>query len=326
MKKLYSLFAVILLAAGLLGACGSDTNTKQGKNNKQQEPKSSEEAKTSSFPVTIKDGTDKEVVIEEKPEKVVSLIPSNTEILYSVGAGDTVVGVSEHDNYPEEAAEKEKVAGMELNIEKIISLKPDLVLAHGSAASMWEAGLKQLEDSGITVLVVPDAQSFEKVYETIDMIGKATGHDKEAAEVVSGMKEKLEEIKKKAADIPENERKSVFVEVSPAPEIYATGNNTFMNEMLAAVNAENTVKEDGWVKMNEEAIIALNPDVIITTYGYIENAADQVMERKGWQDVTAVKEKQVREVDENKVSRSGPRIVEGVEELAKAIYPDVFGE
>lgn len=211
-------------------------------------------------------------------------------------------------------------------MEKIISLEPDLVLAHGSGMDVWEGGLKQLEESGVTVLVVHNAQSFSDTYETIEMIGKATGHEKEAEEVVQEMKSKLEEIKEKAEKIQEEEKKSVFVELSPPPEMYAAGKNTFMDEMLAIINAKNAVEEEGWPKMNEEAIIAMNPDVIIVNYSYVENATDAVMARTGWQDMNAVKEERVIAVNEDLVSRSGPRLAEGVEELAKAVYPDVFKE
>ncbi len=323
MKKVYSLLAALMLI-GFMAACGNNESMEEGKQG-NTEPKTEQVAKDS-FPVTLKDAADKEVTIEKKPEKIISLIPSNTEILYALGAGDEVVGVSENDNYPEDVKDKEQVAGLELNIEKIISLKPDLVLAHGSAGDMWESGLKQLEDSGITVLVVHNAESFDEVYDTIDFIAKATGHTEEASDIIKDMKVKLDEIEKKAAGIKEDDQKSVFVEISPAPEIYAAGKNTFMDEMLKTINAKNSVQEEGWPMINEEAIIKMNPEVIIVNYNYVDNAVDQVLDREGWQDVAAIKDKQVYTVDENLVSRSGPRIVEGVEELAKAVYPDVFKE
>jgi iron complex transport system substrate-binding protein len=322
LKKWFGWITAFFLAAMLLSGCGAQEKAQ----NDNASPKTEDEAKETGFPVTIKDGADKEVTIEKKPEKIVSLMPSNTEIVYAIGAGDAVVGVSENDDYPKEAAEKEKVAGMELNVEKIISLKPDLVLAHGSAADMWEAGLKQLEDSGITVLVVHNAQSFEETFETIRMLGKATGHEKEAGQVVQDMKAKIDSIKEKAKAIKEEEQRTVFVELSPAPEIYAAGKNTFMDEMLDVIHAKNAVEEEGWPKMNEEAIISMNPDVIILNYNYAKNALEQAMARKGWQDMTAIKEKRVIEVNEDLTSRPGPRLAEGVEELAKAVYPDVFKE
>src|SRR5690606_37068183 len=128
----------------------------------------------------------------------------------------------------------------ELNTEKIISLKPDLVLAQGSTLSMWESGIKQLEDSGITVLVVNDAQSFDAVYESIEMVGKAVGAVQEADQIIEEMKTKLADLQKQAEAITSEQEKSVFVEVSPAPEIYATGQNTFINEMLEWIHAKNT--------------------------------------------------------------------------------------
>ncbi|MBS4195889.1 ABC transporter substrate-binding protein [Lederbergia citri] len=328
MKNLYGLFAAFLLVFGLLAACGNEGNNKNTDTNKQPVSEQTDENTNKTeeaFPVTIKDASDTDVIIEKKPEKIVSLIPSNTEIVYALGEGDAIVGVSELDNYPEEAATKEKVAGMELNVEKILSLNPDLVLAHGSVASYWEAGLKQLKDSGVTVLVVNEAQSFEGVYTSTEMIGKAIGKTAEAEQLNQDLKSKLDDIQKKAASI--SEQKTVFVEVSPAPEIYTTGKNTFMNEMLELINAKNAVSDqEGWIPINEEAVVEINPDTIITTVGYVENAADEIKGRAAWKDIAAVKENQVYLVNEDLVSRPGPRIVEGVEELAKAIYPDVFGK
>ncbi|MGJ7909775.1 ABC transporter substrate-binding protein [Neobacillus sp. LXY-1] len=320
MKKLYSLLFVVLLTLGALAGCTG------AKDQVKEEKKSSVEKKSEkvSFPVTIKDAVDQKVVIDKKPKKIVSLIPSNTEITYALGLGKEVVGVSDFDNYPEDTAKKEKVGGQEINIEKIISLKPDVVLAHASGVHNSKEGLQQLRDAGIKVLVVNDAENFEQVYDSINMIGTATGEKKKAEEIVQHMKDKLAEIKTKAKDI--KEKKKVLVEVSPSPEIYAPGKNTFMNEMLNLINAENIAgDQEGWIKIEEEAMIKRNPDVIVTTYGYyVKNPTEQVLTQKGWENVNAVKNKQVVDVNSDKVTRTGPRLVEGVEDLAKAVYPEVF--
>jgi iron complex transport system substrate-binding protein len=320
MKKLSSLLLILFVTIVALAACGEQKEPVKDEANRSTEQKGEETA----FPVTIKDALDHEVTIEEKPEKIVSVIPSNTEIAFALGLGEEVVGVSNFDNYPEEVATKEKIGDMELNIEKIISLQPNLVLAHESTADNGKEGLQQLRDAGITVLVIHDALNFDQVYDTISMIGKATGETKKAEEVITGMKDKLAEIKSKAEEI--KEKKKVFVEVSPAPEVYTTGKNTFMDQMISLINAENIANDqEGWIQMDQEAIIDRNPDVIITTYGfYTENAADLVLSRQGWETVNAIKNKQVIDVDSDSVTRSGPRIVEGVEELAKAVYPEVF--
>ncbi|KAB7705369.1 ABC transporter substrate-binding protein [Bacillus aerolatus] len=312
----------VILAAGLLAGCGAEKAAPE-KEEKADRPKESQEA---AFPVTIKDAAGKDVVIEEDPERIVSLLPSNTEIAFELGLGDEIVGVSNYDNYPKEAAEKEKIGDMNFNVEKIIGLDADLVLAHGSMADSSKDGLKQLEDAGIDVLVVNNAQNFEDVYDSIEMIGKATGQKKEAEETINEMKEDVAEIKEKAKAIKEDEVKSVFIEVSPAPEIYTTGTNTFMQEMLELIHAKNAAADqEGWVQMTEEAIIKKNPDVIIATHGYYtEKPAEEIMSRKGWENMTAIKNKDVHDVDADLVNRTGPRLVEGVEELAEAIYPDVF--
>ncbi|MCA0170407.1 ABC transporter substrate-binding protein [Bacillus sp. RAR_GA_16] len=327
MKKLYSLLVLLFLVTGIIAGCGANEEnsaTNEGNATTDQ----AESTKDSVFPVTITDALDEEVTIEKDPEKIVSLIPSNTEILFDLGAGEELVGVSDFANYPEETADIEKIGGMEFNVEKIISLKPDLVLAHGSSAHNSEAGLQQLRDAGITVLVVNDATSFDGVYDSIEMIGQATGEMEQAETTISDMKQQLEDIQAKAEEISEDDEKEVFVEVAPAPEIFSPGKNTFMDDMLTMIHAKNvTHDQDGWNQIDQEAIIKANPDVIITTYGYYtENPIKQVLSRDGWQDVTAVKEEQVVDVHSDLVTRSGPRLVEGVEELAKAVYPDVFAE
>jgi len=320
MKKLYSLLLVVLLTVGVLAGCA------EKKDQVNEENKTSVEKKTAeiTYPLTLTDATKTKVTIEKKPEKIVSLIPSNTEIVFALGLDKEVVGVTDFDNYPEAATKKEKIGGQEINLEKIISLKPDLVLAHASWASNSEAGLQQLKDAGIAVFVVNDAQNFDQVFDSIDMIGKATGETVKANEIISGMKEKLEDIKAKASEI--KEKKKVLVEVSPAPEIYTSGKNTFMDQMLRLINAENIANDqEGWIKIDQEAMIKRNPDVIVTTYGYyVKNPVDQVLTRKGWETVNAVKNKHVVDVDSDRVTRTGPRIVEGVEDLAKAVYPDIF--
>lgn len=319
MKKWYSVIFSLLLLVGVLAGCGEDAKT-----NKNSDSSKTEQKEEALFPVTIKDALDQEVVIDKAPEKIVSIIPSNTEVAYELGLGEKIVGVSDYDNFPEEVTKKEKVGGTELNIEKIISLKPDLVLAHASGAHNSTEGLQQLRDAGIDVLVVNDAQSFEQVYQSIDMIGKATGEREKSEQLIQSMKDKVAEIKEKAASI--QDKKSVYIEVSPAPDIYTTGKNTFMAEMLSIINAENVAGDlEGWAKVDQEAIIQKNPDVIITTYGYyVEDPVGKLTKRKGWQDVSAVKNKQIFDVNSDIVTRSGPRLAEGVEELAKAVYPENF--
>ncbi|MFC4184060.1 ABC transporter substrate-binding protein [Saccharococcus thermophilus] len=315
--KQYIALLVVVLTFGLLFGCNGANESKA--------PAKKEATKTeqtqAAFPVTVKDGLGEEVTIKSRPQKIVSLIPSNTEIAYALGLGDKIVGVSDFDNYPEDVKKKAKIGGMEFNVEKVISLKPDLVLAHASSVHSSKDGIQQLKDAGITVLVVNDAKSFADVYHSIELVGKATGTADKAQEIINNMKTKLEEIKEKAKQIKPEEQVKVWVEVSPPPQIYTAGKGTFMDEMLQTISAKNVAGGlEGWPMVTEEKAVAYKPDVIITTYG----GAKQVLGRAAWKDVPAVKNKRVYDVNTDLVSRPGPRLVEGVEELAKVIYPKIF--
>ncbi|KPL59965.1 ABC transporter substrate-binding protein [Rossellomorea vietnamensis] len=321
MKHTVKAILALLVAIGFLTACG----TNDGDQTKKKETAEVQQD-VSGYPLSLNDALDNKVTLEEQPKHIVSLIPSNTEILFELGLNKEIVGVSDFDNFPKEAADKEKIGGMEFNVEKIVGLKPDLVLAHESTAKSAEEGLNQLKDAGVNVFIVHDAKSFEEVYNTIEDIGTLVGKKDQADSVVSEMKSDLNSIQEKASEV--TQKKKVYVEVSPSPDIYSTGKNTFIDQMLSMVNAENVMSEqEGWVQVNQEAVISSNPDVIITTYGYYsENPKEQIMGRKGWEDVTAVENGDVQDVHSDLVTRTGPRLVEGVEEIAKSIYPEVFAE
>lgn len=317
LKKFTQITMMLLLVIAIITGCSTGNETAKKNENGAQTQKSD-------FPVKIKDASGKEITIDKKPGKIVSLIPSNTEILFALGLEKEVAGVSDFDNYPEAAAKKTKIGGMEFNVEKIVGLKPDLVLAHESGMAAAKDGLKQLEDAGITVFVVNDATNFEDTYDSIDTIAEVTGTESKGDKLVKSMKDDLEDIQEKAETV--KEKKKVWVEISPSPEIYTAGKGTFIDEMLQAINAENAAGSlDGWAKVSEEQPVAYNPDVVVTTYGYYtEKPKEQVMARQAWKDVTAVKNKNIYDVHSDKVTRPGPRLIEGVEELAQAIYPEVF--
>ena len=136
------------------------------------------------------------------------------------------------------------------------------------------------------------------------------------------MKAKVEEVLAKVKDV---DPKKVLVEASDEPDIYTAGNGTFMNAMLEMIHAENVAADaDDWYKIDAEQIIAKNPDVIVVTYHYVPDILTKIPQRAGFDTINAVKNKAIVQVDENTTSRQGPRLGEGLEELAKAIYPEVF--
>lgn len=328
-KKWVLLSVVLAFLVALLVACGQtggEQKTEDESVVEDADQSQEQEEATGGFPVTITDAAGREVTIEKEPESIVSIQASNTEILFALGVGDKVIGVSDYCNYPEEVNDIQKVGGQDMDAELILNLLPDMAFVTDYHFNNHEAILKQYEEAGITVIVTGSDESFDDVYESMEMIATATGSTDEADTLISGMKDDLKGIEEKASNI--TDKKRVWVEVSPAPDIFTTGKNTFMNEMLEIIGAVNVAEnEEGWVKLTEEEIVKFDPDVIITTYGYyVDNPREEVLSREWWSEVPAVKNDQVYDVDADTVNRPGPRLVEGVEILAKDIYPEIFEE
>lgn len=321
MNSMKSLFLSLFVMIGLLVGCSSNTDTETESIDEIEETVE-ETTEATSFPVSVVDATGEEVTIDEQPEKIISIIPSNTEIAFALGLNEAIIGVTENDDYPPEVTEKETIGAYEIDIEKIIALDPDLVLAHELNVP---EGVDQLKDSGLTVLVVPDATDLPEVYTTIELIGTVTGVDEAAAQMIAQMEDHLAFIEETLSSIGEEDRKQVYLEISGEPEIYTAGGETLFDYLLNLAFGNNIfADEDGWPQVSEETVIEKNPEVIIALYNYVEDPVGDILNRNGWQDIEAIKNEQVFHVDENIVSRPGPRLTEGVEELAKAIYPDVF--
>lgn len=299
------LLAIALVVAG----CSADEPTSTEQEN---------EAVVEPF-MTMEDATGETVVLEREPETIATLLPSNTEIVYALGLGDRVVGVSEFDTYPEEVEDVDVVSGMTLNVESLIEKAPDLVLAHEMQMDAAE-GLNQLREAGIPVFVVKNASNFDETYETIAQIGELTNRTEEAEQIVATMQQRVDAVfeKTKAIETP----RRVFIETSDVPDIYTAGANTFPDEMLSFLHAENVVTEDDWFAIDPEVIIERNPDVYIIMYDYVPDIVERVKARDGFSTIQAVRDDRVVQLDEDLMSRQGPRLVDGLEQLAEAIYPE----
>lgn len=332
MKKFLQVLLLVLLAGFLIGCSNNDSADDAAPDeNTANEESASEESDgddDSAYPLTITDVADNEVTLEEEPERIVSLMPSNTEITFALGQGDKLVGVSDNDTYPEEVLDIEKVGGMEFNVEVIISLEPDVVLAHESLVASSQEALEQLEDADIDVFTVADATNVDTTYETIENIGQVVGAEEEAEQLVTDMQEDFAELEEITSEVPEEDRQSVFFEISPSPDIFTAGQNTFLDELLQIIHADNAAgDQEGWVEMDPEAIIELNPEVVISTYGsYVEDPIGEVTSRDGFDAVDAVADERIYDVDSDTVSRPGPRLVDGAREIAEAVYPELFDE
>ncbi len=310
MKTSLFKFLSIGALAVTLGACQSDTtDTKTETETKEQ----------TSYTVT--DDLGKEVTFETVPETVVSLIPSNTEILFEIGAGEKVIGATDYDHYPKEAAEVERVSdSVVFNAERIIELDPDVVIGYSTGAP---TGYEELEAAGIPVFVIESAQSFNDVYGDIEQIATVMGLEDKGEDVNRSIQQQIEEVQTKVEGL--DEKKQVYFEISPSPELYTTGQKTFQQEILTHAKVENLFGDlEGWPKISEEEVIKRNPKIITTTVSYIDDPIAEIKAREGWQDVEAIKNDQIFYLDADMTSRPGPRIGEAVQLVAETVYPEVF--
>jgi len=265
------------------------------------------------------------VNIKETPQRIISLSPSNTEILFALGLREKVVGVTEYCNYPPEALDKEKVGGYSTpDIEKIIALQPDLILADDIHK---EETIPALEEKGLTVLALMP-RNLDGVLADIQMIGKITGKEKEAFELITQMQSRIEAITGKTENLQERPR--VFYITWHDP-LMSTGSGTFIHELIEKAGGANIFSQGDFVghkTVDIELVIARNPEVIIACSGHGE-AEDEPF---GWaksepslQTTEARMNNRIHQIDADIVSRTGPRIVEALEECSRFIHPEIFG-
>lgn len=284
-------------------------------------PEEEPEAEEASEAVTLTDMTGREITLDAPAERVVALTASDCEILYALGAGDLLVGRGEYCDYPAEVLDVPSVqSGYDTNIEQIIALEPQVLLM--STMAQTEEQVQQLEAAGVHV-VVSDAQDIEGTYTAINMIGELTGKQAEAASIVESMQKTFDEIRANAGD----GTKSVYFEVSPLQYgLWTAGSGTFMDEIANMLGLTNCFADvTGWGEISEEQVLERNPDYIVTIsmyYGEGPTPEEEILSRTGWENVTAVKDGKILNLQNNELSRPGPRLADG----AKAMYDFVYGE
>lgn len=253
-------------------------------------------------------------------KRIISLMPSNTEILYELGLGDDVIGVSTVDDYPKEVKDKKQFDAMKLNKESLMKAKPDLILAHESQKATNDKVLKGLKDSGVKIVYVKDAQSIDEMYESFMQIGKVTHKEKAAKKLVKETKQNIENVKKSVPNDVKGQK--VFMEISSEPEIYTAGKETFFDDMLTQLKAENSFSNlKGWQKVSKEDIIKQNPDLMISTMGISSSEYQKMINKRGgFNQIKAVQHNKVKAVNGDEISRPGPRIDDGLKKLKEAIY------
>jgi len=271
---------------------------------------------------TVVDDYGRTVTLEAVPERIVSIAPSPTEILFAIGAGPQVVGVDNYSDYPDAARSLPKVGDYTLNIETIISLQPDLIVG-GDLVPL--AQLEQLEAQGIPYVLLAD-RTLEDVLKTIRLAGVITGHIDEADEVADALADRIDAVEAKTLAEGVSKPK-VYIEYDEYMGLWTYGPGSFGDDLISAAGgvniAHNTSAE--YTIVGSEFVIAQNPDIIVYTTGPWSTLTEETyINRPGWDTIAAVVNGDIYGMDANLLSRYGPRIVDCLEQLAEIVHPDLF--
>ena len=280
--------------------------------------------------VTLVDSMGNVVTLNEPPERIVSLAPSNTEILFAIGAGDSVVGVTDYCNYPYNFTAWVEAGNMTSigsywnpSVEPIVALEPDLVLA--TSASLDAADT--LKSLGYAVLVV-EGHTIDEILEDILLVGRATYKNTETSALVIDMRARMDAITTQLMAATSTPK--VYYEVWFEPFMSA-GPGTFIDEVITLAGGENIFNDatTSWPVVSSEEIITKDPDVMLFPDSYMGAGyydLTDVPNRPGWSIITAVQNDAIYEVIEDQLIRSGPRIVDAIEDIAALLHPDIFGQ
>ena len=297
MKKSMMVSFVLALSI-LLSACGA------------QAP-----ASTGAGAVTVTDMAGREIVLEQPAARIVAVTSSDVEILYAIGAGNTIVGRGIYCDYPGEVLDIPVVeSGLNLNVEQVMALQPDIVLMSTAVEGSEQA--RALEGAGVKV-AASDTHDIEGMYDAIGLIGAIAGKDAEAKALIDGMKQSFAEIEEKSAGAGD---KTIYFEISPLEYgLWTAGRGTFMDEIATMLGLVNTFADvDEWGEISAEQVIQRDPDYIVTVamyFGEGPGPVEEILSRAGWENITAIQNGAVFSMDNDEIARPGPRLVNAAETL-----------
>lgn len=326
---------MLLFLMMFLAACGGNESTNLTDNspteqgdavdevNSETSPQPSEDAadepSETVYPITVTDATGATVTLEKAPTAIVSLVPSQTEMIYAIGGGSNVIGVDEWSNYPEETSSVTKIGDVTTNIESVTALNPDLILA---SSTMNTDAISKLRELDLNVYAT-DPRTYDEVIAKVEEMGKLVNMQAGAAEIANHMREVKEQV---TTAVKEAVKKKVYLEFSPG---WTVGSGEFLDELLTMAGGINiSASQPGWFEVNSEVVITQNPEIIIyPDFGEEKSSIVAGIEsRPGWDTVDAVKNNQMFAVSNDPVVRVGPRLADGLLELAKAIHPELMNE
>lgn len=315
-RRLVSVLAVLAL---LLAACGTAATPSLAPATSAPPASGAASPSASPFPATISDFQGRSVVIPARPSRIVSIGPSNTEFLFALGAGDRVVGVDDFSDQPAAAAKIDKVGGVKVNVEKVVSLHPDLVLT----VKFSDGTIERIVAAGILVLVV-DPQSIADVSKTAVMLGKAVGAD--GAKLSTGIDDQLAKVRTKAATATTKPRVFHEVDASDPTRPFTVGPGSYIQDLIAIAGGTNIAANTGsaYPQISLEEVVKSDPEIIVLGDADYGTTSDQVAARPGWSAISAVKNKKVFPISGSLVSRPGPRVGDAALAYAKLLHPELF--
>ncbi len=277
-------------------------------------------------PIEITDQLGRSVKLEKIPQRIISLAPSNTEILFALGLAERVVAVTDYCNYPPEANDKPSIGGFSTpNIEKVVALSPDLVLA---TSIHQKQVIPNLEQKGITVLALAP-KTLDEVLEAITLVGKVTAKEEEASRLVAGMQSKIKAITDTTANLTEAQKPRVFYVTWHDP-LKTAGSGTLQDELIRMAGGVNIAGNlSGFAGISLEAVIEANPEVMIAGVGMGAGADAPLrfaLTETRLRNTDARQHDRVYAIDVDLVGRTGPRITDALEQLARFIHPELFKE
>lgn len=313
----------MMMVATFFTGCSNKEETKEPTASPEVTVAPTEEAKNPATEIK-KDLAGYDVEIPEEINKIIVLAPSDAEILVALGVADKIIGIDKYGADVEGIKEGlPQFNMMEPDAEKLVSMGADVIFTTGMASTGSEDTYKPVKDAGVCVVTTPSASSIDGIKESILFLGKVVNKEDKANEIIANMEKEIAEIKAIGDTI--TDKKSVYFEISAAPYCYTFGQGTFLNEMVEVIGATNVFADQkDWISVSEEDVIAKNPDVILTSVNYIEDPVKEILDRKGWNNVTAVKDKQVYVIDANSSARPSQNIIKALKEMAKAVYPEQY--
>jgi ABC-type Fe3+-hydroxamate transport system, periplasmic component len=314
---------IALLIIPLLAACGS-AQTPSPTVIPTQPATNTQPPATSNPAITLTDGLKRTVTLAGPAQWVVSLAPANTETLFAIGAGAQVVGRDETSDYPAAALSLPTIGGYSgFNLEGIVALHPDLVLAGGINTPELVASLEQL---GLTVYFLPNPNTLEEMYTNLETVAKLTGHESETAALVDTLKSRVAAVDVKIKPLSSIPTVYYELDATDPTKPYTAGPGTFVDLLIDRAGGKNIGAElsSQYPQISLEQLVVINPAIIILGDSAYGETPAKVSARPGWGTLVAVQTGQIYPFDDNLVSRPGPRLVDGLEALAKLLHPDVF--